>query len=105
VQIDVGFQEFGTFELLTAHLTLMTFNVLYLGYFGGLWSLAGKHFFVGEAQNSHFQYSPGVNADAQVLLRCGLGRKLFPAHLAVVVCGIWIWFPIGSESRNRRDFV
>jgi len=104
MQIDVGFQEFDTFEILTAHLALVTFNILYLGYFGGLWSLEGEHFFIGEAQNSHFQFSLGVDADSQVLLRCCLGGKLFAAHIAVVSCVIWIWFPKGSESRNRRGF-
>jgi len=54
------------------------------GHFGGNWSLAEKHLFVSKTRNSHSQFSSNVDADAQVLLHCGLGGKLFAADLANV---------------------
>jgi hypothetical protein len=91
VQIDVGFQEFGTFELLSAHLALVKFRIFKLG----LWCLAGKHLFVSETQHHHVEFLPSIDAYAQVLLRCGLGWKLFAAHwanLISVICS-----PLRSE--------
>jgi hypothetical protein len=97
VQIYVGFQEFSTFELLTAHLALvMKFRIFKLGTYN--WSLAGEHFFIGETQNRHFEFMSSVDADAQVLLRCGLGRKLFAAHWANVISVICS--PIRSASEG-----
>jgi hypothetical protein len=99
MQIDVAFQEFGTFEILPTHLALVTMKIIDQGLFGGNWSLAGKHLFVGESLHAHFDLSPTIDAYAQVLLRCGLGWKLFAAHLACAMCVI-ICTPITSESGN-----
>jgi len=85
MQIGVGFKKFGTFELLTAHFALVKLRILDQGLFGGNWSLAGKQLFVGEAKNRHFEFSPSIDANAQVLLCCSFGWKLFEAYLAHVI--------------------
>jgi len=76
-------------------------KILYQGRFVGKWSLAGEHFFVGEAKNSHFQLSPSVDADAQVLLRCGFVRKLFAADQAIVFSENCSFFRSESNQREK----
>jgi len=71
--------------MLTTQLALvMQCTLLQLGLWSVVGSVAGKHLLIGESLQQHRNFSPRVDAMAQVLLQPSLGLNPRAAHLALL---------------------